>query len=331
MALGAAIRMYRLSIDETRRQVVVRARAFHDADSRAQLSERTAHARRILLAAAAQDSADDAAVRQVLGPRLDRVFLRADGRGDGQVVEVLGDLVGAKHVVLIVPGMTNELANYETGLRPKAVNFLAEMRRQAGHNDVAVVAWLGYDTPDGSVGGLYRARGSGLAKRGAASLTADLRTIRQITATSHLTVVGHSYGSVVLGQAMHRGLRRREVADVVVVGSPGMDASSRRELGSPDVTLWASKATLTVPKRVTSPFNRIKVLLPPLIPDIGAVTVDPVAFAPAHGEDPSAHGFGAQRFSSSGTLTHGSYFAPNSVALNNMAKIAVGKGSTVTR
>ena len=112
--------------------------------------------------------------------------------------------------------------------------------------------------------------------------------------------------------------------DAIVVGSPGMDANSRKQLGSPGISLWASKGTVATP--ILMP-----ILLPPPLPIIRRITVDPISFAPAHGEDPSADGFGAKRFSSEGAKTHGAYFDPGSIAITNIVKIALGHGDTVSR
>ena len=75
------------------------------------------------------------------------------------------------------------------------------MRREAGGEPVAVIAWLGYDTP-----GLAAAMRSDVAHSAAKQLVLDVAAIRNTYPGAHLSVVGHSYGSVVLGQAMKAGL-----------------------------------------------------------------------------------------------------------------------------
>lgn len=234
-------------------------------------------------------------------------YLRLDPRGDGRVVEVLGNLATAKHVVVLVPGMSNDIGNYRTSLRSKAVSLLAAMRSQTD-DDVAVISWLGYDTP-----GLDGASGSTVAMVAAQTLIADVAAIRRSYPTAHVTVVGHSYGSVVLGRAMRAGIG---VPTAIAVGSPGMDADDRDELGSHATTLWAAKSTTAISIR----------LLPFLHLPVPAIRIgDPVALAPVHGEDPSAKGFGARRFPVGDIGGHGEYFDPGTVSVRSIARIAVAQ------
>lgn len=238
-----------------------------------------------------------------------RQFLRLQLSDDGRVVEVLGALAEARHVVVLIPGMANDLSNYEGDLHRKAAALLEEMRAATGDGGVAVVAWLGYNTPDGSLSGLMEAARSTTARAAAVTLRADLLALRGMRPSAHMTIVAHSYGSVVLGAAMRSGLR---IDDAVVVGSPGMDVDDRRDLGSPRLRLWAAHSPaklLPMPFPISSP-----ILVPP----------DLVAWAPAHGEDPAAEGFGAKRFATDG-VGHSSYFDRGSLSLRNIARIATGR------
>lgn len=253
-----------------------------------------------------------------------RVYLRADDTGDGRRVEVLGDLAAADHVVFLVPGMTNSLDNYETQVRPKAVALYNEMRAQLGKGaQVAVIAWLGYNTPDATVFGLIDASTSVSAKNGARQLRADLDLLHQHGMRAHVTIVGHSYGSVVAGRAMkedpHHPLA---VNDVVVVGSPGMDANSRHELMSPDVRVWAGKTnTPGVPAAVVMASGGSLFLLDKGLRLIGGSDVVPMA--PVHGPDPAAKGFGARSLPTDGH-GHSEYFMPGTRSLRSIAGVAVG-------
>jgi len=253
-----------------------------------------------------------------------RVYLRADDGGDGRRLEVLGDLAAAKHVVFLVPGMTNSLDNYETQLRPKAVALYNEMRAQLGSGArVAVIAWLGYNTPDATVFGLIDAATSVSAERGARQLEADLDLLHQHGMRAHVTIVGHSYGSVVAGRAMKDDDRHRlPVNDVVVVGSPGMDARSRGELRSPDVRLWAGKTSSPgVPRAVVMASGGSLFLLDKGLRVIGGTDVVPMA--PVHGPDPATKGFGARSLPTDGH-GHSEYFTPGTRSLKSIARVAVG-------
>lgn len=281
-----------------------------------------------------------------LGDGGKRQFLRLDARGHGSVVEVFGNLADAEHVAVIVPGMTNSIRDYDENARVKGRDLIDAMRTQSPR--VAVVSWLGYRTPDLSVWGLVEGAASGRARSGAASLVTDLELIRRMAPESHITVVGHSYGSVVVGEAMkQRSLAERvgamRIGDVAVLGSPGMNVTSRRALGHDDIDLWAAKVTgvdlghLSI--RVQSnwqSFTRRPILMPfpfPLVEPPGRFSVDvklpqprdAVPFAPVHGEDPADRGFGARRFSAAGAEDHGSYFLPGTLSLTNIARIATDR------
>lgn len=282
---------------------------------------------------------------RLLGSDPARSFLRVDAHGHGAVVEIFGDLRTAEHVAILIPGMTNSLLDYDDNLRAKGRDLAVAMRTQ--QPNTVVVAWLGYRTPDLSLSGLVDGATSDRARTGARALVSDLEVIRRMAPHSHLTVLGHSYGSVVVGETMKsRKLRERVTAlgieDVAVVGSPGMNVSSRWFLRHPEIDVWASKASgielghVSVKVR-TDAKQIIPWLLPPSrhirrkSPVEASVEITPplvrdaVPFAPVHGEDPSAKGFGANRFSSSGTRSHGDYFRPGTLSLLNLARIATNR------
>jgi Alpha/beta hydrolase len=230
-------------------------------------------------------------------------FLTFDPRHDGRAVEVFGDLTYADHIVVLVPGMDNDISGF-SGIRKRSIDLKAEMEKVAEPGEsVSVVMWLGYDTPDYSVlRTIPEGGGSAKAKAGAKTLDADVDFLRQVNPFAHFTVIGHSYGTVVLGQALKRGLN---ADDAIAVASPGMDARDRSELGSPEVKLWATRFL----------FHK------------GHPT-DLIPLAPVHGEDPADSGFHAARFRSGGVRNHSDYFRPGTEALHNLALIATGKKPT---
>ncbi len=206
--------------------------------------------------------------------------------GDGQVAEVLGDLEAADTVAVVVPGITNDIANYG-GLRANAGRLQSHADEIDPSQTHATIAWLGYNTPDDIPG----AASSGPADTGAEDLVGDAIEVERINPGARHTIVGHSYGSVVTGHAMTDGI---DVDAVAVVGSPGMGPNDRDDLGSPEVDLYA-----------------------------GRHQCDAVPYAPAHGEDPSADGYGATRFDTEVT-GHSSYFDRGSVSLDNLTRIVIG-------
>ena len=210
-----------------------------------------------------------------------------DPAGDGRVAEVLGDLEEADTVAVVVPGITNDIANYD-GLRGNAANLQRHAEEIDPGRTHATIAWLGYDTPDDLPG----AASSGPADTGAEDLVGDAIEVDRVNGSARRTIVGHSYGSVVTGHAMTDGI---DIDAVAVVGSPGMGPDDRDDLGSPAVELFA-----------------------------GRHQRDVVPYAPAHGEDPSADGYGATVFATEVT-GHSSYFDRGSVSLDNLTRIVIGQ------
>jgi len=78
------------------------------------------------------------------------IFEPAAFGGDGRAAIVLGDLDTAEHVALTVPGFSSSVS----GMDPGRVQALYEESRGAvnGRESVAVVDWMGYDSPNPDFG-----------------------------------------------------------------------------------------------------------------------------------------------------------------------------------
>lgn len=71
-----------------------------------------------------------------------RRFLTFDARGPGRTAEVFGDLASADRIAVLVPGSDTSLDAYGR-LRAGALALHGKLGPRA-----AVIAWLGYETPD---------------------------------------------------------------------------------------------------------------------------------------------------------------------------------------
>jgi pimeloyl-ACP methyl ester carboxylesterase len=168
---------------------------------------------------------------------------------------------------------------------------------------VATVMWLGYDTPDR----LVHAGSDQYADDGDNALKAFVN--RELPAVNHrhnrarVTVVGHSYGSFVTGQAAKQGMK---ADDVVLVGSPGVEANHARQLGDPD-HIWVARAV-----------------------------ADPIALATntVHGPDPTSPFFGGRRFRTGMAVGHSEYYGEpdgrENESSRNIARIIAGKYDKVS-
>ncbi|KIF07472.1 hypothetical protein PL81_01760, partial [Streptomyces sp. RSD-27] len=130
-----------------------------------------------------------------------RRILAFDPRGRGQVAEVFGDLEGAAHVAVVVPGSDHDALSHdaprspETGPAGMARALWAATGGAAGNT--AVVAWTGYTTP---VGLGLDAAGGRLAQAGAVRLARFTAGLDAVGAPDPVLLC-HSYGSVVCGLA----------------------------------------------------------------------------------------------------------------------------------
>lgn len=230
----------------------------------------------------------------------DRRFLLFDPTGDGGVAEVIGDITNADHVAILVPGVSSDMSNFDA-FAGQARNLQLTTEEMSGPN-TAVVAWLGYDPPDK----LYDpgAATAGDAKRGAEALPGFVSGLRP-TDRPHLTVVGHSYGSVTAGLAARNNL---DTDDLVFIGSPGVRAGNRAELGD-GFTVWAAQTP-------DDPIDHVPGI------SIGGV---------GHGEDPTGRDFGSNVFDTGAAKGHSGYYDRYSESLYNLARIVTGRYEEVSR
>ena len=226
-----------------------------------------------------------------------RHFLQFDPAGDGRAVEVLGDLSGARRVAVLVPGADTVLADFDRGLG--GVPRRAPGRQARALYDVlgkrdahaAVIAWLGYDPPEG-VGPAVATEGR--ARAGAAALVAFVRDLRRQRPGVSVTLIGHSYGAVVVGLAARR---LPEVTDVVALGAPGLGADHAADLGGARV--WSALARTDWIRRIP----QVRLL------GLGL------------GRRPSSPGFGATALPTDGVTGHDFYLTTGSVTLRAVADV----------
>lgn len=238
-----------------------------------------------------------------------------DPAGDGTAIVAIGDPDRARHVVTNVPGAGSDLGDLR-GLLARTERIAA-----AAGDGVSSVLWLGYDAPE-----WLSAAGTGSARAGAEDLDRFAEGLR-VTAEgppAHHTVVGHSYGSLVVGTAAREhGL---PVDDLVFVGSPGVGADRASDLaGDPGggPVVWASTARWDI-IHGTALADRVPEWLD------RDVTEDRW-----HGRDPGDPGFGARTFTSAPghwydpVAAHNSYFEAGNPALAAIGAIARGDYTAV--
>lgn len=235
-----------------------------------------------------------------------------DGHGrwaaNGGPVLVLGDPATARHVITYVPGIksSTEAGRQSEIARAHTLKASADLARRGS---TAVVVW-GYSAPDEIHDGLDK----NSARATAGRLKEYQDSLERANPNGHFTVIGHSYGSVVAGEAAHaHGMK---AGDMVLIGSPGVTVRHAGELGQPADHVWAGAER-------HDPIARLATVLSPDF----------------HG-NPDHPGFGASRFAADEPggifpgiehrASHVSYFNPDSQALPNLTAIATGDYGAVT-
>lgn len=239
--------------------------------------------------------------------------------GEGAAAIAMGNPDTAANTAVLVKGLGTGVRE-GTLSNPDGVRLYEESTRADWNKETAVIMWVGYDAPNTwHDPGLIEPN---MAQTGGRLLAADVNGLSatHLGAPTHMTVVGHSYGSTVVSDAaagfgMHAN-------DVVLVGSPGTDmAHSANDFHlAPGGHLY-----------------------------VGAASADPVTWSPnVHGPgvfgpklaglgaDPSMDGFGSTRFKAENPAytanpiyDHSHYFDKGSESLFSISDVVSGHGDAL--
>lgn len=194
--------------------------------------------------------------------------------GDGGAAVAFGNPETADHTSVNVPGFGSRLDNF-SGVSGDALNVFESASGQ-GNGSVSSIAWLGYNAPDPQfndplqIVDTANVTNEAAARAGAGDLSDFIDGLRATDEgePSHLTAIGHSYGSTTVAKASGDGLA---VDDTVLVGSPGAGAGNDH---ADDLSgrVWVGAADNDFVSHLGNP-------------TMGGL-----------GNDPSAEGFGGTRF-----------------------------------
>lgn len=257
----------------------------------------------------------EALVRASGEPR--KQLLSVDTEWPGRAAVVLGDLATADYVTYMVPGMFFTVDNQMVDWTVISNDLYDEQQRwvnQLGRTDpalsdasVAVVSWIGYETP-----GLLDIASLDLAKVGAKFISSSVHGVQATRKTHepHVTLVTHSYGSTATLMALQDGAV--EVDSLVIIGSPGGSAQSVDDIRMPADRVF-----------------------------VGEAAWDPVVNSAFFGSDPGSASFGATPMAVDGghdpitgellspALGHLGYFDAGTEAMRNMALVGLDRGDLV--
>ena len=239
-------------------------------------------------------------------------FEPAAGGNDARAIVAISDPDTADNVAILVPGTGADV----TSIRG-SIDRMADLQAQAetipGSGQTSTIVWLGYDAPDDI---FPDALGAGYARDGAEALrdfTVGLREAHQ-GPDAQVTVIGHSYGSTVVGTADALAGSGRAVDDIIAMGSPGMGYESPERQGWFDSPLVDNVGDMHID---AGHFWA------------GAARDDVVSYTEAHGNSPVDWSFGGQRITTEGANGHSDYWKPGTESLRNQAYIVTGNYNQV--
>lgn len=201
-AVGATPGVPAWARDRANRLVLARAMAIGDDASRGTAT------------AVAQEISD----RETSGEQVQLLELDVE---EGLVALGLGDLDTADAIGVLVPGMGNDVTSDLDGVADDAATVADAAQAAAPELAVATVAWMSYRAPSGFVQAARLPAGHARAGGRALDATLDGLAAARVTDTARVTVLAHSYGSVVTDRAVDEPGRLAANA-VLVLGSPGM-------------------------------------------------------------------------------------------------------------
>ncbi|WP_051967272.1 alpha/beta hydrolase [Kitasatospora mediocidica] len=275
--------------------------------------------------------------------------------GQGRCILSFGDPDTATDVSTYVPGVGTDLAGVGGKDGDRALNIWRAAQQADPSRSTASLVWLGYDPPPGldrlspQDPAPAEVLSTDRAVRGARSyqrFTAGLRATHQGPA-AHLTAVGHSYGSLTVGLA-GQGPGGTGADDVVLIGSPGVDARRAADLGVPADHVWVGAAEndpvshLPAGERVRADARGAVTgagLGGPFGAAVGGWLGDTL-FARSDGDrlwfgpDPASADFGARRFDVAdgppGFASHSNYLdRSGGNSLRNIGRIVAGRPQDV--
>jgi pimeloyl-ACP methyl ester carboxylesterase len=244
--------------------------------------------------------------------RSDMFLLGFDDIASGHVAVSYGNPDKMANTAVYVPGTGSSLDGASGDLDRALTLYTTANTQKPG--STASIYWLGYDAPQWNIPG---PASQSDADSGASKLAAFVNALRpDHLGADHVTLIGHSYGSTVVGDAFaHAGMK---ADDVIFFGSPGVTVDKASDLNLDPGHVWAGKAKFDP------------------IPEISA-SLDPLEWFDDHhirfGNDPTSPAFGGQTFDTgdgSSVLDAHSEYWHAGPSLDNMTDIVLGQSGKVT-
>ncbi|MFD0447283.1 alpha/beta hydrolase [Streptomyces indonesiensis] len=167
---------------------------------------------------------------------------------DGRVIIANGNPDTADHTAVFVPGTKTVLGNIDDEI-DKSDRLWRQSNKLAPGESTSTITWFDYDAPrsakPGDAGDIDpEARHDSYASKAAPTLRhfmdgAEAAHRSATGDTAHTTLIGHSYGSTVIGDTTKYPSDYRVADDIIAVGSPGMQVDRAADLGLNPKHVWA--------------------------------------------------------------------------------------------
>ncbi|SNR80713.1 Alpha/beta hydrolase [Haloechinothrix alba] len=249
--------------------------------------------------------------REPTGNAPQAYLLDFETEGNGRGIVATGNPDTADNTVTNVPGTGSGLSSMP-GELSKADSIL-EAAGQYSSGETAAVTWIGYDAPQDVLFEAPRESYAGEAAPDLASFQNGLAATHE-GGGGHNTVIGHSYGSTVVGHtARDHGL---PVDNMVFLGSPGVGVDHAGELDIDPENVYASTAENDIIRAGAAVSHGLGDS--PIDEDFGAVEFR---------SDPGTEGLGPL----GSTDAHSEYWDRQNESLKNLGRIVTGRdNSTLT-
>ncbi|MFF3753852.1 alpha/beta hydrolase [Streptomyces sp. NPDC002018] len=298
------------------------------------------------------------------------MFLLGIGEeGNGRAIVSYGDPDRARNVSVYVPGLGTALDEEFARNDLRRARDTAVGAREYDASSASVV-WLGYDAPQLSAADVTGNTDVMFADQARVGAVAYNEFMSGVSATNrnedpHMTAIGHSYGSLTVGQAAQRQGGIPGADDIVLLGSPGTGADSADELGVGRKHVFVGAAendpVTAMPARIEARGMATGAVSGAMV---GAAAGGPVGAALGglgggaaaylaqdaqaddreiwFGTDPAHEAFGARRFrvedgprpvgDLGGFTAHTNYFNPDEdeESADNIALIVAGRGHEIS-
>ncbi|MFE1200890.1 alpha/beta hydrolase [Streptomyces sp. NPDC058762] len=175
------------------------------------------------------------------------------GEGDGRVILANGNPDMAEHTAVFVPGTGTDIAGTGGNIERSEAMWRESQHLVPGES-VSSIYWFDYDAPND----IPQAMGGSRAESAGPRLGGFLEGTQVAQGgpnSSHTTVIGHSYGSTVIGETARRD--DIPVDDIIALGSPGMQVGHAKDLGVGADHVWAEGADGSVDDAVVRHGGRI--------------------------------------------------------------------------